>query len=369
MIKKSRFRDLIGAGSKAAADASDWLHTQPRKRRDAVVDSVSTGQDEPRFPETVAEAGNLPRILITDVMADGAVRWLTERALVHYDPSILHDEAALERYVGVADVWIARDFSWISAERLADARRLRVVGVIGNQLGAPQEALLTERQVSVLRADVAGLQAQAEYVLCTAMMLLRRAYAANATMTSGGWPHAALARGSEIAGKSLGLLGFDPAAQAVARLAKAFGMSILSTDERAASNEDMSWFEFDVQAMTLEELLASSDVLSVHLPPSDTTAGMLDGAKLGLMKRGAVLINTTHGRLINEKALAYALTGGHLAGAALDVFASQPLPPESPLAKVPNLILTPGIAALSVESTERGYMELAQKIAQKLDLW
>jgi (S)-sulfolactate dehydrogenase len=217
----------------------------------------------------------------------------------------------------------------------------------------------------VIPATGANALAVAEYVIGTAMFLLRGAYSATAEVAAGSWPRPALSNGRETAGKTLGIVGFGGIGRLVARLAQALGMRVVAFDPLLAP-DDPAWSEAGVGRRALDELLAESDAVTLHVPLVPETRHLIDTDRIAAMRPGAVLINTARGGVVDEPALAAALRAGRLAGAALDVFEHEPLPAGSVLAGVPNLLLTPHIAGVTVESNRRVSEFIAGKVIEAL---
>ncbi|MGU3546494.1 NAD(P)-dependent oxidoreductase, partial [Methylobacterium sp. A52T] len=225
-----------------------------------------------------------------------------------------------------------------------------------------------DRGIAVYPATGANDGAVAEYVVATAMLLLRGAYGASAAVAAGAWPRNAL-MGREIAGQRLGLVGFGSIARETARRAAALGMTVAAHDPFVAAG-DPAWNPATgpVQSRALDALIAQSDVLSLHVPLTDRTRGLIDAAALARMPKGAILINAARGGVVDEAAVAAALRSGHLGGAALDVFEREPLDAAAGavFADVPNLILTPHIAGVTQESNVRVSAVTAQAVRRHL---
>ena len=211
----------------------------------------------------------------------------------------------------------------------------------------------------------ANALAVAEYVIGTAMFLLRGAYASTAAVGRGEWPRPALSNGRELAGKTLGVVGFGGIGRLAGRLARALGMRVVGFDAQIDPAAGV-WAEEGVAARGLDELLAEADVVTLHVPLVAGTRHLIDAARLARMKTGAILINTSRGGVVDEAAVAAALASGRLGGAALDVFEQEPLPGGSPLASCPNLLLTPHIAGVTAESNVRVSTLIAEKVAAAL---
>ena len=198
-----------------------------------------------------------------------------------------------------------------------------------------------------------------ELVFALMLGLVRQIYPLTTEMHNGGWP--ALIGGS-LAGRTLGILGYGRLGHPVARLGETFGMKVVAWDRTGASPQPD---QFGVRRLPLDELLASSDVVSIHLRLSDETRGLLNGDRLWAMKPGAILINTSRGAIIDEPALIEALREKRLAGAGLDVFVTEPLPATSELRTMPNVILTPHIG-WQVRDVLHEFVEIA---ADQLGAW
>jgi len=203
-------------------------------------------------------------------------------------------------------------------------------------------------------------------VIGAAFVLLRGAYFASAAVTSGEWPRTALGSGRELAGKTLGVVGFGSIGQLVGRLARALGMTVNGFDVDIPASAAL-WAEQQTAPRRFDDLVRDADVVSLHVPLTPATRHLINAGKLELMKREAVLINTARGGVVDEAALAAALKAGKLAGAALDVFETEPLPAGSSLVGCPGLILTPHIAGVTRESNVRVSTMIADNVAAALD--
>ena len=213
----------------------------------------------------------------------------------------------------------------------------------------------------MIPATGANTLSVAEYVMTAAALLRRRAYLLRPEMERGEWPRAAAGRGREMAGATLGLVGYGAIARETARLARAWGMGILAHDPFATDFEG-------AEAVALGELLARSDVVSLHVPLTDDTRRMIGAEALAAMRPGAVLVNAARGGVVDEAAVADALGRGHLAGAALDTFEREPLGAVHPFAGVPNLLLTPHIGGVTAEANARVSEMIARAVADRLGL-
>ena len=306
------------------------------------------------------------RVVIAEFMDEAAVASLQRRFATTYDPQLADRRHGLLAAVIDADALIVRNKTSVDRELLAAADRLRVVGRLGVGLDNIDLDACKSRMIAVIPATGANAHAVAEYVIAVAMLLLRGAYASTASVAAGEWPRSALAQGRELAGKTLGIVGFGDIGRATARLGCALGMIPVGFDAFIPAGAAV-WSEQHTTPRTLEALLREADVVSLHVPLTLETRGLIDAGKLMLMKHDAILVNTARGGVVHEGALAATLRAGRLGGAALDVFDTEPLPAGSPLAGCPRLILTPHIAGVTQESNLRVSTLIAEKVAAALE--
>ena len=307
----------------------------------------------------------MARIVITEFMDERAVAQLRAVHDVLYNPALVDDPARLLREAALADVLVVRNRTQVRGALLAALSRCTVVGRLGVGLDNIDVPGCESRGMQVIPATGANALSVAEYVVATAMLLLRGAYQSSTAVAQGDWPRQALSNGRETAGKTLGLVGFGSIGQLSARLARSLGMQVLAHDALMPV-EHPAFDACCVRAVALDEVIATSDVISLHVPLVDGTRGLFNAERLASMKRGAVLINTSRGGIVDEVALASALKSGHLGGAAIDVFGSEPLPASPHFEDCPNLMLTPHIAGVSAESNQRVSFLIADKVLQAL---
>jgi len=305
------------------------------------------------------------RIVISEFMERSAVDQLAAHHETLYDPELVDRREVLKSRIVNADALIVRNRTQVNAELLGAAMRLKVVGRLGVGLDNIDVAACEARGISVIPATGANALAVAEYVIGTAMLLLRGAYGSTADVAAGKWPRSALSSGRELGGKTLGIVGFGGIGRLTARLGRALSMRAIGFDAQLPST-DRAWIDENVEPRTLDALLAQADVLTLHVPLVAATRNLLDAAHIGAMKRDAILINTARGGVVDEAAVAAALRAGRLGGAALDVFDKEPLPADSPLAGCPNLLLTPHIAGVTAESNERVSAMIAERVIATL---
>ena len=306
------------------------------------------------------------RIVVSEFMDEAAVATLAARFDVHYAPMLVDRPADLASEVRDADALIVRNRTRVDAALLAQATQLRVVGRLGVGLDNIDVEACRGRDVTVIPATGANARAVAEYVIATALVLLRGAFASTSAVAAGAWPRAALSQGRELAGRTIGLVGFGGIGRLTGALARAMGMQAIGFDPNVAPASSV-WSDESTSPRSLPALLAEADVVSLHVPLGADTRHLIDAARIAAMKPDAILINTARGGVVDERALAEALRAGRIAGAALDVFEHEPLGAQSPLADCPNLLLTPHIAGVTRESNTRVSALIAARVAEVLD--
>jgi (S)-sulfolactate dehydrogenase len=305
------------------------------------------------------------RIVISEFMDDAAVSRLAAKHDTLYDKGLVDRPDALAAALVDADALIVRNRTKVDRSLLAAGPSLKVVGRLGVGLDNIDVDACRERGIEVIPATGANALAVAEYVIAAAMSLLRGAYASSAAVAEGKWPRGTLSNGRELAGKTLGVVGFGGIGRLAGRLGRTLGMRVIGFDAQIAPYARI-WSDEATAAYGLDALLAEADVVTLHVPLTDATRHLIDAARLAQMKPGAILINTARGGVVDEAAVAAALKAGQLGGAALDVFEQEPLPPGSPLAGCPNLLLTPHIAGVTAESNTRVSALIADKVAAAL---
>jgi Phosphoglycerate dehydrogenase and related dehydrogenases len=305
------------------------------------------------------------RIVITEFMDATAVADLASRFDVCFDPDLVDRPDDLARQLAGADAVIVRNRTRVDAALLAHAPKLRVVGRLGVGLDNLDLTACAARGIEVIPATGANARAVAEYVIAAALVLLRGAFRSTDDVAAGRWPRAALSNGREIAGRTIGLVGFGDIGRLTGRLARALGMRAIGFDPNVPFASSV-WSDEATSPRTLDQVLREADVVSLHVPLAPSTRRLIDAARIAAMRSDAILIHTARGGVVDEAALASALRAGKLGGAALDVFDREPLPVGSPLADCPNLLLTPHIAGLTQEANRRVSDLIAERVATAL---
>ncbi|MEO7026445.1 MAG: hydroxyacid dehydrogenase [Caulobacteraceae bacterium] len=307
----------------------------------------------------------MSRVVITEFMDAPGVAALSAAHDVLYDPKLVDEPARMREIAAGADAFIVRNRTQVRGELLAALRHCKVVARLGVGLDNIDVDACVARGIEVIPAVGANARSVAEYVIASAMLLLRGVHGSSGDVIAGRWPREALSNGREIGGKVLGLVGFGSIGKVTARLAQGVGMRVVAFDA-ALDAGNAAYAEAGVERAGLEQLLASADVVSLHVPLLDSTKNLIDAKRLAAMKPGAVLINAARGGIVDEPALVAALKSGHLGGAALDVFAVEPLPAGNVFAGCPNLLLTPHVAGPSKESSARISTLIADKVMEAL---
>ena len=258
---------------------------------------------------------------------------------------------------------IVRSQTRVTAHILNAAAKLRVVGRAGVGVDNVDVEAATRRGVVVLNAPGGNTISTAEHAFSLLLAVARKISQADANIRSKNWDKKNF-EGVELYNKTLGVIGMGRIGSELSRRAIAFGMRVVAYDPYLSATRARS---LQVELVDeLDDLLASADFISLHTPLTAETRHILDAARLQKTKRGVRIINCARGGLIDETALVQALADGHIAGAALDVFEIEPLPPDSPLRSAPNLVLTPHLGASTAEAQESVGIEIAQSIREVL---
>lgn len=299
------------------------------------------------------------KILITDGLNEKGQAILNAGGKAADQTGISPDE--LIEIIGNYDALIVRGRTKVTEAVFDAAPNLKVVGRSGVGVDNIDLAAAQSNQVTVVNSPTATTIAVAEHTLALMLSLVRLVSRADATMKSGLWEKKKLV-GSELNGKVLGIVGMGNIGSGVAQRAAAFGMSILGFDPFL---DDAAICQRDAEPVSLNELYTRSDFISLHIPLTPDTRGMINGQAIGTMKRGAYLICAARGGVIDETALLNALESGQIAGAALDVFTKEP-PGLTALVAHPNVVATPHIGAQTAEAQVRASVDIAEEVLAML---
>ena len=291
----------------------------------------------------------MPDIVITEFMDEGPVEELKAKYDVHWDKTLCDKPDEIKALLGDAVALIVRNRTKVTDDILSAGPKLKVLGRLGVGLDNVDVPACERHGVKVCPATGSNNVSVAEYAICAMMMLLRGSFYSREDILAGKWPRNSNV-GLEARGRTLGLLGFGMIGCSAARMACGLEMKVIAHDPYVPG--DASGWQY-AQNVSFEDLIARSDILSVHVPLLPETRGIIDAAAMAGMKKGSFLINTARGGIIDEDDLIAALKSGQIGGAALDVFADEPLSVETAakFSDAPNLILTPHISGVTVESS------------------
>ncbi len=305
-----------------------------------------------------------PRVVVAEPFAEHGLAVLRDAGIA-VDSQVGRPRSELVAALAEADGLIVRSETRVDRELLAAGPRLTVVARAGVGVDAIDVDAATAAGILVLNTPGANTIAATEQTFALMLSLARNTPLAVAQLRAGIWDRKALI-GSELYGKTLGIVGLGRIGGNVALRAKAFGMRVLAHDPYVSASRAAA---FDVELIDLDTLLASSDLVTLHVPLTPQTLGMIDAAKLALLAPHAYVINCARGGLIVERDLLDALDAGVLAGAAIDVVATEPPPPDGTGAQLhrhPKVIATPHLGGSTHEALARIATELAQDVARAL---
>ncbi|MFM8844496.1 MAG: hydroxyacid dehydrogenase [Gammaproteobacteria bacterium] len=302
----------------------------------------------------------MPEIVITEFMDEAAIREILAGRDLLYDPKLVDRPNDLLAQLSDARALIVRNRTQVRGALLETARKLEVVGRLGVGLDNIDVEACKARGITVHPASGANDLSVADYVITAALVLLRRAWTATPEVTAGKWPRMTTI-GREISGKTLGLIGLGNIARETATRARALGMQIVAFDPLLPADH-AAWQL--AKPCALKELLQAADVVSLHVPLLPSTKNMIGREQLASMRRGSIIINAARGGVLDEDAVIDSLRSGHLGGAALDVFDTEPLDAVrgAHFAETPNLLLTPHIAGVTEESNVRVSELIARRV-------
>ena len=297
---------------------------------------------------------------LTRTLPSAYESWIDTRRL--YSPDELSYRINKD---GISILVVEADF--VFNEVFEQCGGLKFLGVCRNGLDHIDVQAATENGVAVVNTPGRNAQGVAELTLVLMLSLARRIPHLDSYVKGGEWESPAepyvVKRGVELRGKTLGILGLGSIGRTVARLGRAFGMTVLAYDPYVGTPGGK---KFGVVVSTLDEVLRLSDFLSIHTPHTPDTEGLLDHYRIGLMKQGSYIVNTAAYAVIEEAALVEHLNSGHIAGLALDVHRSHPIPPSSPLLRLDNVILTPHVGGATDGTVERQSWMMVKAICSYL---
>lgn len=294
------------------------------------------------------------KILVADQLADAGIELLAERHDVDVRTGLSKDE--LLTTVAPYHAIIVRSATYLDAEVIAAASELKVIARAGVGLDNIDVEAATRHGVMVLNAPQSNIVSAAEHTVALLLSLARNIPQAHSALVAGRWERSKW-EGTELQNKTLGVLGLGRIGSLVAQRCHAFGMRLIAYDPYLAPDRAS---RLGVELLpTVEDVLARADFLTIHLPKTAETQGLINAERLATMKPSARLLNVARGGLVDEQALADALANGVIAGAAIDVFANEPVT-DSPLFGLPNAIVTPHLGASTSEAQDRAGTQVAE---------
>ncbi|PXY26058.1 phosphoglycerate dehydrogenase [Prauserella sp. PE36] len=294
-----------------------------------------------------------PVVLLAEKLAPSAVSVFGDEVEVrHVDGT---DRPALLDAVKNADALLVRSATKVDAEVLGASSRLKVVARAGVGLDNVDVPAATERGVLVVNAPTSNIVSAAEHAVALLLAVARRVPAADQSLRGGEWKRSSYT-GIELNGKTIGVVGFGKIGQLVAQRLAAFDTRLIAYDPYTSPARAA---QLGVELVSLDELLARADAISIHLPKTPETKGLIDAAALAKTKKGVLIVNAARGGLVDEEALANAVRDGHVGGAGIDVFASEPTT-SSPLFDLPNVVVTPHLGASTAEAQDRAGTDVAR---------
>jgi D-3-phosphoglycerate dehydrogenase len=299
-------------------------------------------------------------VLVADPIADAGLDLLRPRARVEL---VTGDPAALERLLPDADALLVRSETRVTADVLDRARSLRVIGRAGAGVDTIDVDAATARGIVVVNAPGGNATAAAEHTLALMLALVRRVSAADASMKRGEWRRGAYV-GSELTGKTLGLVGLGRVGGEVARRALGLDMRVLVYDPYVPEEHVQ---RLGLDPSDLDALLQRADIVSLHVPLTEATRGILNAARIACLRPNAFLLNCARGGLVDEQALLAALDAGRLAGAGIDVYSREPVAADDPLPRHPKVVATPHLGASTVEAQAQVATQVASEVLAVLD--
>ena len=296
------------------------------------------------------------RVLVREPIAAAGLDLLKRRFEVVED-----GDSQLAEIIGGFDAIVIRSATTLDASLIERATRLKVVGRAGVGVDNVDVDAATRRGIVVANAPEATAVSAAEHAVALMLALSRNLPQAHAALKAGRWERSRFA-GVELAGKTLGVLGLGRIGREVSRRALALGMRVLAYDPFVAAER---FRELGVEPAALDEVYAAADFITLHLPLTDETRGLIGQQALSRMRDGVRIVNAARGELVDDAALVEALRSGKVAGAALDVFATEPY--EGPLLELEQVVVTPHLAGSTSEAQDRAGVMIAEQVAAALE--
>jgi len=301
------------------------------------------------------------KILVTDTLAESGLAILRAASDMELDYRPGLKDSALLQAVTESDALITRSGTAVTEELVNAGSRLRIIGRAGVGLDNVDVDACTARGILVINAPTANIMSATEHTMAMLLALCRNIPEAHASVKRGEWNRSRF-MGTELDGKTLGIIGLGRIGTRITVRARAFGMRVIAYDPYVAPSV---YEKVGAERVSLDELLSRADVVTVHTPLSDETRGMIGAAEMAKMKEGVIVLNIARGGIYDEQSLADALNSGHIAGAAIDVYVEEP-PKDNPLLSAKNIILSPHIGANTIEAQDRVAVQTAEMVIDAL---
>jgi len=301
------------------------------------------------------------KVLVSDPLSKRAVSILRETPGISVEERRGLSESELLPLVGDIDAWVVRGATKVTRRLIEAAPKLRWVARAGAGIDNIDAAAARERGIGVLNVPGANAVAVAELVFGLLLSLFRQLPAADSSLKRGEWDKSRF-KGRELRGKTIGIVGLGKIGRAVAQRAGAFEMKCVGCDPLLS---DDTMRDFGIEPLSLSDLLPRAEILTLHIPLTQETMGLIGAREISRLPRGAVLVNAARGGLVDESAVLAALEQGQLSGAVFDVFAEEP-PVASALMKREDVVVSPHIGAATVEAQEAVGEEIVRLLLGKL---
>ena len=297
------------------------------------------------------------KVLVSDPLSEEGVRILEKEKEFKVDVKVKQPPEELKKIIGEYDALIVRSGTKVTADIIKHAKKLKVIGRAGVGLDNVDTQAATKKGIIVMNTPGGNTISTAEHTISMILSLARNIPQADASMKSGAWDRKKF-MGSEIYGKTLGIIGMGRIGHQVARRALSFGMRVMAYDPFLDQGKEK---DSEIEVVDLKKIFSESDYITVHTPLTGETRHMISTKEIGMMKKGARLINCARGGIIDEQAALAGINSGKLAGAAFDVYEKEP-PKDNPLVKSDKVVATPHLGA----STEEAQLNVAVEVARQV---
>jgi D-3-phosphoglycerate dehydrogenase / 2-oxoglutarate reductase len=302
------------------------------------------------------------KVLVADNLSEEGINILKREKELQVDVKTGLSPKDLAAAIGPYEALLVRSATKVTAEVIEKADKLKVIGRAGVGLDNVDLDAATRRGIICMNVPGGNTISTAEHTMSLMMALARRIPQADASLRSGKWERSKFV-GTELCGKTLGILGLGKIGTEVAKRAQAFGMRIVAYDPFLSVEKAQ---QLNVELGNVEEVLKEADFVTVHVPLTSQTKHLIGAKELALMKKGSFVLNCARGGIVDEQALIQSIKDGKTAGAAIDVYETEPPPMDNPLFKVPQIVVTPHLGASTEEAQQNVAIEIAKQVADCL---